>query len=267
MTAVTAVRLKLLVAYDGSAFCGWQSQSGGGSVQDRLEAVISEIAGQKVIVHGAGRTDAGVHALGQCCHIDLPNQRLGPGGWLRALNGNLPPELRVLSARPTAKNFHARFSAKAKIYRYRIACGPILRPLEVGRAWHVPRGPDLPSLRKMAAHFVGTHDFAAFSANRGSQPQSTLRTLRKISVTQVGDIRSITFCGDGFLYKMVRMLTAALVRAALGLEESSRLVDRLHKGEPRWTHVAPACGLTLMRVLYSPRPPSRHDPHGKGVRR
>jgi tRNA pseudouridine38-40 synthase len=244
------MRLKLVVAYDGGAFSGWQSQRNGSGVQDCLEHAARRIAGSKVVVHGAGRTDAGVHAAGQCCHMDVPGGPPDPAAWLRALNGNLPPSLRVLRAHRAPASFHARFSASGKIYRYRVAVGPVLMPLEAGRAWHVPGLNNLDAVRAAARLFTGRHDFSAFSANRNPAPRSTLREIRKISPARHGEILSLTFEGEGFLYKMVRMLAAAIVRCATGTDPAAALAARLRDGSPRWTHVAPACGLTLVKVLY-----------------
>src|SRR5437867_3309002 len=127
-------RLKLTVAYDGAAFAGWQSQAHRNTVQDMLEHAFQKISGTRIRVHGAGRTDTGVHALAQCAHVDLPDRRLSAEGLARALNAILPPSIRVLDCRSVPENFHARFSAIGKLYRYRIGTGPILPPLEVDPA-------------------------------------------------------------------------------------------------------------------------------------
>src|ERR1700731_95690 len=123
-------RLKLVVAYDGTRFAGWQSQTHGNAVQDHLERALQRVNGASVRVHGAGRTDAGVHALGQCAHVDVTNERLTPSRWIIALNANLPPQVRVLRCQRVTQNFHARYSAVGKVYRYRIWSGPVLPPLD-----------------------------------------------------------------------------------------------------------------------------------------
>jgi len=130
-------RLKLTVAYDGAAFAGWQSQAHRNTVQDMLEHAFQKISGTRIRVHGAGRTDAGVHALAQCAHVDLPDRRLSLERWTKALNSTLPPAIRILRCQFMPQNFHARFSATGKLYRYRIWAAPILPPLEFGRAWHI----------------------------------------------------------------------------------------------------------------------------------
>src|SRR6267378_4309462 len=157
-------RLKFFVAYDGAAFAGWQSQLHRKTVQDELERAFYKIAGARIRVHGAGRTDAGVHALAQCAHVDLVDRKLSAERWTMALNGSLPPTIRVLRSRYASQQFHARFSAKGKLYRYRIWAGPILPPLEFGRAWHISTSVDVDLLKRGARRFVGKHDFAAFAA-------------------------------------------------------------------------------------------------------
>ncbi len=257
-------RLKLTLAYDGRPFCGWQSQAGGGAVQDHLEAAFAKLCGIRVPVHGAGRTDAGVHALAQIAHVDVPRERLKPAEWLAAINSHLPPEIRLMRAQWAAPEFHARFSATGKIYRYRVWNGPILPPLEIGRAWHVFRPLDKDGLRACAGSLIGTHDFGGFAANRGIPSADTVRTLRRIEVKgRPGGLLTLTFEGDGFLYKMVRLLTGSLVRCAQGKASPEWLAGLLEPplpGAPRLktSFAAPAEGLSLVRVLYPeircPRP-------------
>ena len=243
-------RLKLIVAYDGAPFAGWQSQSHRNTVQDHLERAFERVTGVAVRVHGAGRTDAGVHALAQCAHVDvlkfLPADR-----WIKALNALLPPAIRVLRCRNVSKDFHARLSAKGKTYRYRIWTAPILPPFEYHRAWHVARPLDLRGLKAAAKHFVGTHDFAGFAANRGKPELSTIRTINSVRVRQKGPCITIEFYGDGFLYKTVRLMTGALVKCALGKMHIEEITSRLHFGKVGSDRfVAPAEGLYLVRVRY-----------------
>jgi tRNA pseudouridine38-40 synthase len=252
------MKVRLLVAYDGTAFRGWQSQRGGETVQDRLEAVLEGIVGERVVIHGSGRTDAGVHALGQTVHFELrPEQaarlpRLSEAArWLPALNASLPPQLRVLRATRAAADFHARFSATGKIYRYDLWPAPVLPPHLHGRAWHLHRELDLGILRELAALVEGSHDFRGFCADSGSLPESTVRTIRRTVVRERGPALTITFEGDGFLYRMVRMLVGGMVRVAQGKEERERFALRLAAGKPWPTPaMAPAEGLYLVRALY-----------------
>ena len=246
------MRLKLTIAYDGAPFAGWQSQAGGNTVQDVIEAAIARIAGSPLRLHGAGRTDSGVHALGQVAHFDVPDSsRLSPAEWRRALNGTLPPSIRILRANRAPADFHARFQATGKVYRYDVWTGDVLPPHLHRRAWHVNPPPDLAVLRSVLDLFVGTHDFRAFAANRGSPVESTVRSIAAIRVVRSGPLLRLTFEGDGFLYKMVRMLTGAAVRVAGGREEIGTVRDLLvQPGAKKWTLVAPADGLHLVRVRY-----------------
>lgn len=246
-----ARRLKLIVAYDGAPFAGWQSQRHGNTVQDHLERAFERVTGGAVRVHGAGRTDAGVHALAQCAHADLSGKLLSPQRWVGALNALLPPTIRVISCRYVSNDFHARLSAKGKIYRYRIWTGPVLPPFEYRRAWHIARPLDVRLLKACAKHFIGTHDFAGFAANRGKPDPSTIRTINSVHVRQNGPCITIDFDGDGFLYKMVRLVVGALVKCALGKLCIEEITSRLHSrkiGPARFA--VPAEGLYLARVRY-----------------
>ena len=244
-------RLKIIVAYDGAPFAGWQSQSHRNTIQDHLERAFERISGERVRVHGAGRTDAGVHALAQCAHVDLAKDRLAPVRWTEALNALLPPAIRILRCRYIVQNFHARLCAKGKIYRYRIWSASVLPPFEYGRIWHVPRPLDLKLLKKAAKCVVGTHDFAAFAANRGKPEQSTVRTIYSVAARRRGPLVTIEFDGDGFLYKMIRLIVGSLVHCALGKSRIENVTERLvsaHASHRRF--VAPAEGLFLVRVRY-----------------
>ena len=244
-------RLKFSVAYDGEAFAGWQSQLHRKTVQDELERAFHKIGGAHVRVHGAGRTDAGVHALAQCAHVDLPDRKMAAQRWTSALNAILPPTIRVLRGRYVSENFHARFSAKGKLYRYRIWAAPILPPLEVGRAWHVSTPLDVDLLKAAAKKFVGRHDFAAFAANGGKKDENRIRTIRSVRVRKSGPRIDIEIAGDGFLYKMVRLMVGAMTRVALGKMELSEIEARLKSGRAEGLRfVAPAEGLYLAKIWY-----------------
>ncbi len=246
-------RLKLIVAYDGRPFAGWQSQANHNAIQDHLEKSFARVAGAPVRVHGAGRTDAGVHALAQCAHADVPNERLSCERWTSAINSYLPPTIRVLRCREVAPRFHARFSAKGKTYRYRIWNDRVLPPLEFGRAWHVPRELDTELIRNETGAFPGRHDFAAFAANRGQPALDTKRTITRALVRQSGPCIILEFSGDGFLYKMVRLMVGALVQIGSGKLPAGTIRERLHDARRRPITaklVAPAEGLFLVRVRY-----------------
>ena len=244
-------RLKLIIAYDGTGFAGWQSQSHRNAIQDHVERAFERISGESVRVHGAGRTDAGVHALAQCAHVDLPDNRLSAARWTTALNALLPPAIRVLRCQYVPKDFHARHSAKGKIYRYRIWSAHLLPPFEYGRAWHVSQPLDLKVLKKAAKAFAGTHDFAGFATNRGKPEKSTIRTIYSARVRRNGPCVTIDFDGDGFLYKMVRLIVGSLVQCALGKMRIEDLTERLDFSQAGRTRLAaPAEGLFLVRVRY-----------------
>jgi tRNA pseudouridine38-40 synthase len=246
-------RLKFIVAYDGAPFSGWQSQANGNGIQDHIETAFERICSEPVRVHGAGRTDAGVHALAQCAHVDLPNRRYEPARWVSALNGLLPPAIRIMRCRFVSEAFHARFSAKGKTYRYRVWNADVLPPLETGRAWHVVRSLDFDRIVLGAREFCGEHDFASFSANRGTPETKTVRIIRAVRVRRTGHCISLEFDGDGFLYKMVRMMAGTLVRIGLkesSLQEISARLRSPRKVIARGRTAAPAAGLFLVRVRY-----------------
>jgi tRNA pseudouridine38-40 synthase len=245
-------RLKIIVAYDGAPFSGWQSQITRDSVQDNIEAAIQKITGMEIRLHGSGRTDAGVHALGQVAHFDAPLPTLPTERWQMALNSNLPPTIRVLrvtKVRGGKDGFHARFSATGKRYTYRVCADRFIHPMEIGRVWHVPFPLDLERLREAAQVLEGKHDFAGFSANRGEPEKDTVRTIRKISIVRRGPLLALHFEGDGFLYKMVRILTASLMRVAQGKADTDWLRSVLNGG-PKSQFAAPPEGLFMVKVLY-----------------
>ncbi|MDQ3120578.1 MAG: tRNA pseudouridine(38-40) synthase TruA [Verrucomicrobiota bacterium] len=246
-------RLRFIVGYDGRPFAGWQSQASGNTIQDLLETAFASIAQQRVRVHGAGRTDAGVHALAQSAHADVPESRLSPELWAAALNASLPPTIRVLRSRFVTEAFHARFAAKGKLYRYRVWNDRILPPLEFGRAWQVARPLDREKMRREAKLFVGRQDFASFAANRGHSVDDTVRTIEFVRLRERGPELELSISGDGFLYKMVRLMVGALVRGASGQAAAGEIAERLHNPKrflARARFVAPADGLYLVRVKY-----------------
>jgi tRNA pseudouridine38-40 synthase len=256
------MRLRLTIAYDGRSFAGWQSQPGGNTVQDHLEAAMGRILklDEPPAVHGSGRTDAGVHALGQVAHCDIPSEsRMDTAAWRRALNVHLPPGIRVMEAAFADEAFHARFDATGKTYRYRIWNDEVLPPLEAGLAWHVPHRLDLALLEEACRLCEGTHDFAAFAANRGDgkdEGRDTVRHLWSVRAGKEGLCLTLTFHGSGFLYKMVRLLTGSVMRVAMGRAQVSWLQELLSapKGN-KSHHTAPADGLYLVGVDYeAPQP-------------
>jgi tRNA pseudouridine38-40 synthase len=244
-------RLKLTVAYDGSGFGGWQSQSHRNTIQDQLERAFQRVTSKELRIHGAGRTDAGVHAFAQCAHVDLADRRLSSAKWIAALNANLPPTIRIMRCAYVPQSFHARHSAKSKLYRYRIWAAQVLPPLEFERAWHVASPLNLSLIKAAARKFIGSHDFAGFAANRGKPVENTVRTINSVRIRKEGPCITIDFEGDGFLYKMVRLMVGTLVQCGLGKMRADEIISRLNSAPPNATgYAAPAAGLFLLRVRY-----------------
>ena len=253
-------RLRLTISYCGTPWRGWQSLAGGGTIQDELNAAILKATGITTSVQGSGRTDAGVHALGQVAHCDVPEHvRMTEAAWLNALNACLPYTIRVAACAEAAPDFHARFDATGKVYRYRIWRPRLFSPFEADRSWHVYGELDLGKLRACAQLLVGTHNFVRLSANRGDMsevarrglPEKTTRTIRRAEVRDEGDVWVLEFEGDGFLYKMVRLMVGSLVHIARGRSSQEWLEDLLSSSAGLQSHqTAPAAGLYLVKVLY-----------------
>lgn len=251
------MRLKLTIAYDGRPFLGWQSQAGGNTVQDLLNEALELTAKQPIKMHGSGRTDTGVHALGQVAHFDAPaDSTMNPYNWVPALNTKLPATIRVMACEEVAADFHSRFSAIGKRYHYDVCTDPVLPPLKAGLAWHLPRLLDADVLEQALKLFEGKHDFHAFAAYRGNEDEETdyVRTVFSTNLTTLPDGYRMSFHGDGFLYKMVRMLVGSAIKAAQGrlrLDDLALLLDQ----PPGLPHgkaplCAPADGLYLEEVIY-----------------
>lgn len=244
-------RLAVTVAYDGEKFQGWQVQPGMRTVQDEIEKAFGVIcAGEKPRIHGSGRTDAGVHARGQVFHVD-PERVCPKEKWMEALNGLLPADVRVMDVNVVSPDFHARFDAVSKEYRYFIFQGPVLPP-EIRRIrHHVRKELDVEKMCRAATLLQGEKDFLSFSANRGKPEESTVRTIMECRFTGGAPEYCFTVKADGFLYKMVRQLAGALLRVGRGemsLPEFQKLLD-----QPVRNHLAPTAppqALFLWEVLY-----------------
>ena len=254
---------KLTLAYDGSRFVGWQRQAAGESVQGVLEAALAPFHDGPVTVHGAGRTDAGVHALAQVASVVLQTTH-EPEVLLRACNARLPPDLRVLRIDLVADEFHARFSARRKTYRYLLQNTTIANPFERGRVWHVPETLQLEPMRVAAAALRGTHDFAAFQST-GGQVSTTVRTVLRSEMLEpvvgalwrpddggAGGVLAYEVEGDGFLRHMVRALVGTLVEIGRGWRPAGDMAALLRgpAGRAAAGPTAPAHGLYLVRVDY-----------------
>lgn len=246
------MRMALGIEYDGGGFCGWQTQPGGCAVQDRLEQACAGIAGVPVKTVCAGRTDAGVHALDQVVHFDCAVDR-PVSAWVRGVNALLPPGLAVTWAQPVAADFHARFSALSRTYRYVLLNSPVRPAADHGRVgwFHMPL--DLERMREAAAGLVGEHDFSAFRAAE-CQAQSPVRTLHEAAIHRSGPYLIFVFRANAFLHHMVRNLVGSLVYVGKGKHPPGWIAGLL-AGRDR-SRAAPtfdASGLYLARVEYSPQ--------------
>lgn len=248
------MHLKLTIAYDGTSFAGWQIQPNGVTVQELIEKALGQVAKEPIRLHGSGRTDAGVHALGQVAHFDAPDHlTMNPFNWVPALNTKLPPAIRILECEEVPDDFHARFSAKSKTYTYHLCLQPILPPFLAKRAWHLPRQLNPEDLTQALSVYLGEHDFRAFAANRGNETADTdyIRTITRSDFAQINGDYLLTFTGNGFLYKMVRLLTGAAVQVAQGYLRQDDLYDLVNTpGDKKSPHCAPSDGLTLLEVNY-----------------
>jgi tRNA pseudouridine38-40 synthase len=241
---------KLTIAYRGTAFSGWQRQTSKRTVQECIEIALERLWGHKISLQGSGRTDTGVHGLGQVASFNA--RRLHNGTvLLRALNANLERDVRVVKCRLVSPAFHARFDAKGKTYRYLIWNRLVQDPFTLDTHWHVPRELDLAAMRRAARMLLGRHDFASFTSNPGYERESTIRTMKRASVVRKGPELVFHFTADGFLYRMVRNLVGALAKVGLGkmtVEEFGKVLRACSRSEAPAT--APACGLYLMNVTY-----------------
>jgi len=246
-----ARRFRLTVAYDGSAYAGWQVQPRHSSVQQTIEETLSGIVGHTVKIHGSGRTDQGVHARGQVAHTDLAC-RMGPDSVCRALNARLPHDIRILKASVVRGDFHARRSAAGKEYRYFVWNDTSILPDKRLYATHVYRPLDVSAMRKASAFFVGRHDFASFTANPQREVESTVRTIFAFTVVKRGKEIVFRVSGEGFLYKQVRSMVGFLIRVGEGAEAPEAVKELLASCAPRKARVPSAApqGLFLWRVWY-----------------
>lgn len=244
---------RLRVAYDGRGFVGWQRQNDGVAIQFLVEGAVRSVFGEGVAVHGASRTDAGVHALGQVAHFLQPegSREFSIRELHGALNAHLPPEVRIMALGRAREAFHARFSARWKRYSYRIINAPVMPPHELGRAWQVALPLDIGAMRAGGKRLVGRHDFAPYSANSKTVRKDTVRRVRRVSVSRKGALVEVTVDGDGFLYRMVRSIVGAMVHVGLGRRDPEWMAERLRSGrrEPGVV-TAPPQGLYLVKVVY-----------------
>lgn len=253
-------RLLFTCAYDGVHYRGWQSQRGGETVQDTIEGALASILRVPVRIAASGRTDAGVHALAQTFHLDAPiTCRMTPQNWLSALNANLPPSIRIHSVCPVADAFHARFDAIGKVYEYLICREPVLSPFLHGRVWHIPHPFSVSALADALQVYQGVHDFRRFAASRGNEPSPPPPSFYErdlyscsLSEEEQGMLR-LRFHGNGFMYRMVRMLVGTahqVARGRMSVAELQAMLTCLSGDKTRFC--APPDGLYLKHVDYAP---------------
>lgn len=245
------MRVSLGVEYDGSSFAGWQSQAHGNTVQDVLETALSVVAGTSIRTVCAGRTDAGVHALAQVVHFDTDVDR-PITAWVRGVNAHLPPAVAVRWAQPMPDQFHARFSAQARSYRYLLLNRPVRPAILHGRAgWH--HAPlDTDAMASAAPHLLGEHDFSSFRAAQ-CQAKSAIKIMEYVSIVRHRDLIVFDFTANAFLHHMVRNLVGALVEVGKGARDSSWLADLLViRDRRRAAPTSDAAGLYFVGVSYGP---------------
>ena len=240
--------IKLVIEYDGSPFHGWQIQKGHRTVQGELERAIAAVVQHRVKLIGSGRTDTGVHALGQVASFKTTS-RIPPEKLVAAINANVPREIAAQSAEDAPADFHARFSAKWKTYRYVIWNSPVRRPLLLKRVWFVGCKLNAAAMRRAAAHLVGEHNFSAFESK--SAKEGSVRHVRRLSVSRRGPQITVEVESNGFLYNMVRAIVGTLVEVGRGRLQPTDIRDILQSGErDRGGPTSPPDGLTLMSVTY-----------------
>jgi tRNA pseudouridine38-40 synthase len=240
---------KLTLEYDGSDYHGWQVQPGLPTIQAALEAVIAKVSQRHANVIGAGRTDAGVHALGQVAGFTTA-ATLSAAEWLRALNGLLPPDIAVLTVEPTTDDFHARFQAKSKLYRYRILMHPHRSALERHRAWHVPYPLDAELMSIASKPLFGRHDFSSFQGSP-TDTENPVCSVTRLEWMRSSDESALELEADRFLKQMVRNIVGTLVEVGRGKLQAGAVTEILAaRDRTKAGPTAPPHGLYLVRVEY-----------------
>lgn len=241
---------KLTIQYDGTRYKGWQIQGNTQqTIQGKLEAVIARLAGESVELHGSGRTDAGVHALGQVANVKL-SQPVKPDTFLHQINRYLPEDIAVVTLSPAPPRFHARLNAKSKIYQYRIWNSSIPNVLKRHYLTPFPEPLNIIAMRQAASYLIGTHDFRSFCGLKRFK-KSTLRTIFSIEIEKTGPEIIFQFCGNGFLMRMVRILTGTLLEVGTGQRKPEQIPDILAARDRAAAGPAmPPQGLVLLQVEY-----------------
>ena len=246
-------KIKLVIAYDGTAYQGWQIQKIGTGVQEKVEQALARLFPAAPRLHSSSRTDTGVHALGMVAHFEVPAAefKMQMRKLPLALNAWLPEDIRVMAASGAAEKFHARFGATGKEYRYFIWNASAMNPLLRATAWHVPRPLDFAAMRQATPAFLGRHDFQSLAANPGYRKETTVRTLSRCELRRSGCLLTLMIRGDGFLYRMCRGIAGTLVQIGLGKIPAEAIPKILSRRDRRVAGMtAPAHGLVLWKVFY-----------------
>jgi tRNA pseudouridine38-40 synthase len=243
------VNIKMIIEYDGSNYCGWQVQPNGMSVQQMIEESLFELTGERIRIHGSGRTDAGVHATGQTANFKT-SSKIPPEAFSKALNHKLPDDISIVSSSEVPEEFHARFSAKGKRYRYVIFTRDSRSPFHENRSYRTMKKPDVAKMASAAVHFKGTHDFKGFMSS-GSKVEDTVRTISDISVEEKEDVIEIRVFGNGFLYNMVRIIAGTLLECGYGKLDPEEIPYIINSGKRENAGpTLPSYGLFLDEVVY-----------------
>ncbi len=241
------------VAYDGTAYLGWQMQPHGPTVQSVMEEKFSYLFGSKIALTSSGRTDAGVHAVGMSVSFIPPAKPQIPAETVKkAMNSILPPEIRINSIETKEQSFNARFDAKGKAYTYVIHNSKKINPFTHRWAWHVNEPFNLDAIQKASSYMIGVHDFSSFAVEITKSGKNPIRNIFEIRVNAFGEYVCITFIGESFLYKMVRSLMGTLHRVGVNKAEPEEVLEILEaKNRLSAYDTAPAKGLFLMKVFYT----------------
>lgn len=243
-------RYMLRVAYDGTNYHGWQAQDNANTIEQELNKALSQLTGEEIVVMGASRTDAGVHAMDNVAVFDsdttIPGEKI-----MYALSPLLPKDIIVQSSCEVPDGFHPRYQETRKTYEYQISNGKRINPLNQRFSCHVKEPLDEQTMNAAASYLVGTHDFKSFCST-GSQAKSTVRTVYECQVTREGDMVYILVSGNGFLYNMIRIIAGTLIKVGLGAWKPERVLEALDARDRKVAGpTAPAQGLTLMAVEYA----------------
>lgn len=249
---MTLRRLRIEIGFDGASWHGWHAGRTGRGVADQVQLAVASILPNAGELVSSSRTDSGVHARQLTAHVDVPQveMKIAIEKLAEVTNHQLPPTIRVLSVVEAPMSFHARFGAQRKEYRYHLWNDRVMHPLRQGQAWHLPQPLNLTLMQAAAAQFVGRHDFSAFTAKRDGELKSPFRSVTRCAVHRRRALVVVRIEADGFLYKMCRAITGALVEVGRGKRSIDQLTAMLASGAGSEICLAPAHGLVLWRVDY-----------------